>query len=210
MKRLPLLIFIVCAPGLLVKAQQTWFEFEVSKKIAKNLELTISPEFRFQEKLELKEYFFDSGLDYKIFKYISLGAGYRLGNNIKNSGKTETFGRFAFDAKTQYEWKNFEAQLRLRYTNSDDFADDGNDKTNYLRMRLKFDYSIKKLNLKPYFAYEIYRDVDENDFTKARFETGLKYKINKHHRVGAYFRSNDNLIKDKSVNIIGAAYQLKL
>lgn len=210
MKQYPFILFIAFVLSFSAKAQQTWFEFDISKKIAKNLELTIAPEFRFQEKLELKEYFMDAGLDYKIYKYISLGAGYRLGNNIKNSGKTNTFGRFAFDAKTQYEWNNFESQLRFRFTNSDDFADDENDKTNYLRMRLKFDYSIKKFNLKPYLAYEIYRDIDEKDFTKARLETGLMYKINKHHRVGAYFRTNNYLTKDKSVNIIGLAYQLKL
>lgn len=209
MKRLILAIFTLILTANCF-AQQTWFEFEVTKDITKKLELSLAPEIRFKENFELNEYFFEPGLEYKFNDFFSLGGKYRIGNNLKNNGDSQFYGRFAFDAKTQYEWKKLETQLRLRYTNSDDFSDDGNDKTNYLRLRLKMEYSLKKLDLKPYAAYEIYREIDEKDFDKSRWETGLEYKINKHHRIGAYFKINDYFSDKESINILGFTYKLKL
>ncbi|QGY46228.1 DUF2490 domain-containing protein [Maribellus comscasis] len=193
-----------------VFAQRTWFEFEISKDLTKKLELSFAPEIRFKEKFELNEYLFQPGLEYKFSDYFSLGGKYRLGNNLKNNGDSQWYGRFAFDAKTNYEWEKLETQLRLRYTNSDDFSDDDNNKTNYLRVRLKMEYALKKLALKPYAAYEIYRDMDDSEFDKGRWEAGLEYKINKHHRIGTYFRINDYFSDKESVKILGFTYKLTL
>lgn len=209
MKHLILVIFLVGFAGTSI-AQRTWFEFEFSKKITDKLELSIEPEVRFKEKLELNEYLFQPGLEYQFNDYFSLGGKYRIGNNLKNNRDSHWYGRFAFDAKSKYEWKKLGAQLRLRYTNADDFGDNNNDKTNYLRMRLKMEYTLKKFDLKPYAAYEIYRDLDDKDFDKSRWETGVEYKINKHHRIGAYFRINDYFSNKESLNIIGFTYKLKL
>lgn len=200
---LALFVFLLVS----AQAQRTWFEFEVSKKLTEKLEFSLAPEVRFKEQFELNEYFLEPGLEYKFNKYFSLGAKYRFGNNLKKNGDSDWFGRYAFDAKTGYDWKHLGTQLRLRYTNSDDFEDA---EENYLRLKLKLDYAIKKLDLTPYAAYEIYRDVDNNEFSKAHWEGGLKYKINKHHKVGAYFRLNDYLNDDETVKIIGFTYAVKL
>lgn len=200
---LALFVFLIVS----VKAQRTWFEFEVSKKFTEKLEFSLAPEVRFKEEFELNQYFLEPGIEYEFSKYLSLGAKYRFGNNLKNNGDANWFGRYAFDIKTGYEWKRFETKLRLRYTNSDDFDDE---QLKYLRLRLKIDYSIKELNISPYAAYEIYRNLDSDEFSKARWETGLKYKINKHHKIGAYFRLNDYLGDEESVKIIGFSYELKL
>ena len=209
MKQVFILLFFAVTLSTFASAQQSWFELEVSKEILKDLELSISPEVRFEKIPELKEYFFETGLEYDFGKYISLGTKYRVGNNIKNSGNTETYGRFAFDAKGQYKWKKFDSQLRIRYTNTDDFSED-DDKTNYLRFRYKLKYSIKKLDLKPYTVCEIYRDISEKEFNKARYEAGLMYKLNKHNSFGAYYRMNVKLNKNDKTGILGVVYNLKL
>jgi hypothetical protein len=209
MKRVLILLFFAVILCSFASAQQSWFEFEVSKEIFKNLELSVSPEVRFEKIPKLKEYFFETGLEYDFGKYFSLGTKYRVGNNIKNSGDIETYGRFSFDAKGKYRWKKFDSQIRIRYTNADDFFDD-DDQTNYLRFRYKLDYSIKNLNLKPYAAYEIYRDISEKEFNKARYEGGLMYKLNKHNSFGAYYRMNVKLNKDDKTGILGVVYNLKL
>ncbi len=209
-RHLILSIFILCLLSATALAQRTWLELEVSKNITDKLELSLSPEVRFKEKLELTEYFFEPGIEYKFNDYFLLGGKYRLGNNLKKNGGSRFYGRFALDAKTKHKWGKLETQLRLRYTNCDDFSDDNNDKTNYLRLRLKIGYSLKKLALDPYATYEIYRDIDDKEYDKSRWETGLDHKINKHHRVGAFFRINDYFSGKGSVKIIGVAYKLKL
>lgn len=210
MRKLFLSLIILLLGETAVYAQRTWFEFEISKSLGKKLEIALAPEIRFKEDFKLQEYFFEPKIEYDFNKYFALGANYRFGNNPDKHGNAQWFGRYALEAKTGYELKRLGAQFRVRYTNFDDFGGDEDDRTNYLRFKFQLDYDIKKLDLKPYFLYELYRNLAEGDFTKARWESGLEYKINKHHRVGAYFRLNDYLVDDEeSVKIIGVSYKYK-
>ncbi|SHE45619.1 Protein of unknown function [Mariniphaga anaerophila] len=210
MKRITLTLLTVvffCAGAF---SQRIWLETAVSAKVVKNLEVSLSPQMRFKEEQGLDQYFFDTGLEYKFNKFLAAGASYRLGNNITGKGNTKSFGRFAVDAKTGYDWKKSEIQFRLRYTNANDFDSD-NQKEDNLRFRLKYEYNIKKLNLKPAIICELYRNMDAREFNKARYEAGLDYKISKTHRVGTFFRVHDYLTeKNKSIQIIGLTYKLKL
>jgi len=209
MRKLLYTAIVMVVASFAAKAQQTWFELEASKDLGEKFQIFIAPEFRYNEGFKLDEYFVEPGVEYKFSDYFSLLGSYRIGNNQNKKGEDRWFGRFAIDAKTGYGWKNLEAKLRLRYTNADDFTVD--EKTNYFRTKLELEYSIKKLDLKPYFDYEFYRDLDAGEFTKARWEAGLQYKISKHHRVGAYFRLNDYLHSDKeTIKIIGLSYKFKL
>ena len=179
-------------------------------EIVKNLEFSVSPNVRFKEDFELNEYFLQTGLEYKFNKYLKLGAGYRFGYNINGDDEHESFGRFHVDAKTGVKWNNLTPKFRLRFTNSDDFSED-NEITNYLRYRFELEYKIKKLDLEPYVLTEFYHDLDARDFSKSRYEGGLEYKLNKHHKIGAYYRVNHYLNSDKSNrNIIGLSYKFSL
>ncbi|WP_321372475.1 DUF2490 domain-containing protein [uncultured Draconibacterium sp.] len=191
-------------------SQRTWFETEFTAEIADNLEFAVSPEIRFKEGFELKEYFLQAGIEYKFSKYFRLGAGYRFGYNINKDDEHESFGRFNIDAKTGFKWNRFNPKFRLRYTNADDFADD-NETKNYLRYRLELEYSIKKLDLEPYILNEWYHELDAKEFNKSRIEVGLMYKLNKHHKIGAYYRVNKYLKSDKDDrSIIGVSYKFSL
>ncbi len=191
-------------------SQRTWFDAEFSTEIVKDLEFSVSPEIRFKENFELNEYFLQTALEYKFHKYFSLGAGYRYGYNINGDDEHESFGRFNVDAKTGFKWKNFKPKFRLRFTNADDFADE-NEATNYLRYKFLLEYKIKKLDLEPYIATEWYHDLDAGEFSKQRLEGGLMYKVNKHHKIGAYYRVNKYLNSTKdNKNIIGLSYKFSL
>ncbi|WP_167619447.1 DUF2490 domain-containing protein [Maribellus sediminis] len=210
MKRWICALFLAIVSITTVNAQRSWFEFEISKELSDKLEISLAPEIRFKENFELQQYFFEPKIEYSFNKYFSLGANYRVGNNPDKDGNAQWFGRYAVEGKTKYDWKKLEAQFRLRYTNFDDFGGEESDRSNYLRMKFQLEYDIKKLDLKPYALYEVYRNLAQGDFTKARWEGGLQYKINKHHRVGAYFRFNDYLVNDdESVKILGLAYKYK-
>lgn len=190
-------------------AQQTWFEVDVSKKLGDKLEFILAPELRLNESFRVDEYFIEPGVEYSFCDYFTLGAAYRVGNDISKNGNDQWFGRYSFEAKTAYDWKRFGAQFRVRFTDSDDFADEEN--SQYLRFRFKLEYNIKGMPLNPYFAYELYRDVQIGKYDRARWEAGLEYKLSKLHYVGAYYRLNEYLIDDESnLNIIGLTYKLKL
>ncbi|HPF51939.1 MAG TPA: DUF2490 domain-containing protein [Draconibacterium sp.] len=208
MKRIFWVVIILFFSYSAADAQRTWFEFEISKSLGDKLQIGLAPQIRFKEKFELHEYFFEPNIEYKFNKYFSLGANYRIGNNPDKDGNAQWYGRYALEAKTGYEWRRLEAKFRLRYTNTDDFGGEPGDQINYLRFKFQLEYDIKEIDLKPYAAYEAYRNLVEGDFTKVRWEGGLEYKINKHHRVGAYYRLNDYLVTDdETFKIIGLTYK---
>ncbi len=209
MKKIGLLGLWLCLT-IAAKGQRTWIDASISTHITKRLEVALSPEVRFKEKLDLKEYFLESSLKYSINKYLALGAGYRYGYNINKKDEHESFGRFHIDAKTSVDWKNFTPKFRIRYTNADDFADD-NSNTKYLRYKLGLEYKIKSIKTAPYVAYEWYRDLEEHEVNKARIEGGVQYKINKHQKIGLYYRTNKYLYSsEENRNIIGISYKLKI
>lgn len=208
MRKSIFLVVFMMAFFTVALARQTWVETTISKEAGKKLEFFIAPQIRFDKGFSTDEYFLDAGMEYKLNKYFKLGTQYRLGNKMNKNNEAEAFGRFAIDAKTGFKWNNFEPGFRLRFTNSDDFEED--EKENYLRYKFGLEYHWKKLNLKPYVAFEIYRNLTENDFDKRRYETGIMYKINKHHQIGSYLRINENLNKNKSVSVIGVSYKLNL
>ena len=205
-------IFIVFVfLSIVANAQRTYFETDISKEIFKNFEISLSPQVRFKEGFELKEYFFDAGVQYKFNKYFSLGTSYRLGTNITKTDDKEYFGRFAIDAGTGIKWKNFEPKFRLRYTNlNDDFASNESENLNYLRYKFEIEYRIKKLNLNPYIYTELFQNLSESNLDGTRYEGGLFYKINKHHKIGAYYRLNYKSGNNEHLNVFGLTYKLKL
>lgn len=204
-------VLILLITGTAANAQRTWFDMEMTKDISKKFEISLCPAIRFKEGFDFNEYFLEPAVKYEFNKYFSLGANYRLGNNLDKNGDAHWYGRYALEAKTGYKWNQLEIQFRLRYTNFDDFSREKDQNLKYLRLKFQLEYEIRKFDLKPYTLYEFYRDLDEADFTKARWEGGLEYKINKHHRVGTYFRLNDYLTVDtESIKIIGVSYKLKL
>ncbi len=207
-------IVIIGILGLLtlqMNAQRTWIETDFSAKITENFEFTLSPELRFNEGWDLKEYFIEPSLEYSINKYLKFSGGYRLGYNINKKDEREGFGRFRLDAKTGLKWMNFRPKFRIRYTNGDDFTDDDDEETEYLRYKFSLGYKLDKIKTEPYVAYEWYRDLEAQEFNKARFEAGFLYKLNNHHKVGAYYRTNNYLVKNKeTVKIIGISYKFSL
>lgn len=204
-------IFICLGLFQSAKAQRTYIETEVSGEIFKNFEISLSPQIRFREGFDLKEYFFDTGAEYKFNRYFSAATSYRLGTNISKDGEHTNFGRFALDAKTKIQLNKFEPKFRLRYTNqNEDFSNETETKYNFLRYKLELEYHISDSHFKPYIYGEFFQNLTENNASGLRFEGGLNYKINKHNVVGAYYRVNSAISSGDCFDVIGLTYKLKL
>lgn len=194
-----------------VFAQRTYLETEVSGEIFKNFELILSPQVRFREGFDLKEYFVETGAEYKFNKYFSAATSYRLGTNVSKDGESTNFGRFALDARTSIKLNKFEPKFRLRYTNqNEDFSNVSDTKYNFLRYKLGFEYDISDSHFKPYIYGEFFQNLTETGKNGIRLEGGLNYKINKHNLVGAYYRLNSEISSGKCFDVIGLTWKLKL
>ena len=145
MKYKLLLILFGCFMAVLCKAQNglaTWYEIEISKKIIEGLSFEVKPELRLNPDFGRDEYFFETGLEYKVLKGLKVAGYYRYYN--ENKKKNDEIGhRYFFDVKPEVELGKFELQGRLRYVNY--FLSKDVSKTDpYLRYRVKAKYAIKR------------------------------------------------------------------
>lgn len=212
MKRRCFLFFLILLSFLQVHAKTkrfgTWIEAEFSKEIFKKLEFTLAPEVRLQDDFTVDEYFMDGDLTYKPVDFLRLSAAYRYLINVKKSGN-EHFHRFAFDAMGKKEWNRLEASLRLRFTNYPEFEADNN-KNEYLRYRLKFEYDLRNCKLRPFTSYELFHLLAEKELNKSRFDIGGSYKVSGNSRLGVYYRLQTHFDGDDAIHILGIEYELEL
>lgn len=205
------LIFILLASSLFSHGKTekfgTWMEFEFRKDFLKNFSFSITPELRFQDQFNLDEYLVQGKLAWSPVKFLSLAGSYRIGTEVKNKGNVN-YNRIALDAQASQKISRFEASLRTRFTNYSDFEQDK--KAYYLRPRVKLEYNIKGSKFTPYASYELFRNLDANEFDKARADLGFTRNLSKLHRVGLYYRLQDYFSDRQSIHIVGLEYRLRL
>jgi len=208
MKKLAIiaLIFVFATPAVVAKTEKfgTWVEFTFSKKFLKKFEFSVVPEFRFQDDFSLDEYIFEGKLEYKPVKYLSIAGAYRYGINLKKNGN-ESFQYGVFDITGKKNLNRFDVSIRARLTNDAD-SDEIQWKKFYLRPRVKISYNIKNWKTDPYFSYEFYYNINDNNILKGRYDVGVNRKIGKNHEVGIYYRLQNYYNVKRSVNILGLNY----
>lgn len=215
-----IIAFLLAFSGYTQEGPSTWLEAEFSKKIVKNLKVEFNPELRLLGGFEMDSYILEGGLSYKVHDFLTIAGYYRYENERNFREKREIYewepsNRFAFDAKTGFEWKRFDTQFRLRYTNGSDFDDATDNKDSFFRYRVKIDYNIKGQKLNPFVSVEAFHDLVLEDFEKMRYTAGLNYPINKKSEIGLFYRLQDYLEMNdedpkESLHIIGLGYSLKL
>jgi hypothetical protein len=206
-----ILFFLILLSFLQVHAKTkrfgTWIEAKFSKDIFKKLEFTLAPELRLQDDFTVDEYLMDGDLTFKPVDFLRLSAAYRYLINVKKS-ENEHYHRFALDAMGKKEWKRLEGSLRFRLTNYPEFEANNNDKNEYLRYRLKFEYDIRKCKLRPFTSYELFYLLADKALTKSRFDIEGSYKISDNSRLGLYYRLETHFDGEDAIHILGIAYDL--
>lgn len=211
MKGYLLLLVLFCSVMLSANAKTksfgTWIELEFSKEFLKNFEFSFVPEIRLQDDFTVDEYMFDGVLSYEPWKFLKFSSAYRINTNVKKK-EDETMHRLAFDVQGRREIGRFEASLRARFTNYTDQRDDV--PGNYIRPKIKLEYDIFGSKFRPFASYELFRNITEKDFRKARFNMGFTRKLGKIHRIGMYYRLQDYFSVRNSIHILGLEYRLKI
>ncbi len=186
----------------------SWTNISLTKNINKKLSVSFSPEVRFTEQFKVDEYFFEAGLDYKLFKFLYVGGSYRYIVNERETKSTEYFGRYSLDVTGEYSLKKLDIQLRTRYCQYNDFdaEDDSNDP--FLRYRLKLKYNISKSRITPIVAMELFHQLNDNEINKTRTTFGLDYKINKAQKIGVKYLVQNYLDEDYLKNILSLEYKI--
>jgi hypothetical protein len=211
MRRYLLFLILICATFLSANAKTkkfgTWVELEFSKVFLKDFEFSFVPEIRLQDDFTVDEYMFDGVLSYEPWKFLKLSAAYRINTNVKKK-EDETKHRLTFDVRGKEKVGRLEASLRIRYTNYTDQMDDAPGK--FIRPRIKLEYDIKGNKIRPFASYELFRNITDKDFQKARFSVGFTRKMGDLHRIGLYYRLQDYFSVRNSVHIVGIEYRLKI
>lgn len=206
---------ITCLSVLLImgfsgSGQNPWFKAGGSKNIAEKIRLSVYPQLRYKDQLNPGEYFVDSGLEYALSPVFSVGTIYRIGYRVNDIRESDPFRRLVLDAKTRYNRQALKTQLRFRYTNTKALNNNPEEAAHHFRVKMKMACAITRLNITPFLAYEIYRNVPDKVFEKSHSDAGIEYNLLPAHCIGTYYRLQHVLTGDAINHIIGLSYRVSL
>jgi hypothetical protein len=196
-----LLILTLPALSMTVLSQTSEYSFRSSvnleMKITRRLKVELAPEFRYNTGSGNNLVLVQTGLNYRVASWLSIGGFYRLNGSILQEsesadGKLLDFSnRFAFDANVKTNLGRFTPKFRVRFCNFPDFDSRTDDKADYLRYRLGLDYLIKGIKLTPFFAVEFYEKLSSGLFCKSRYTVGGEYEFNKMNALSLGYSFDD-------------------
>ena len=185
---------------------QTRTSLDLSYKPIKKLQLSFTPELRFDENFSLDKYLFEGGAAYKVLKFLELGTTYRFGVNPRVGKDTEYVNRYSFSATAKKDFSRFESAFRLRYTND---ADDETSNEKFMRYKASLDYNIRKSKITPFVAVEAFQQLSDAGLYKMRYTAGIDYKLFKKNYLGLNYKFDYYIIEYKNRNIISLGYKIK-
>lgn len=184
-----------------------WISGSFSKKILKDLDLSISPEIRLKDQLQWNKFQSDFEISYQQLKHLETAIGYRLALNNTSSG-TEFLNRFYAYLALDKKFDQFTFKLQLKYTNETGF-DAGSENDSYLRYKAKHSYNIKKTVFTLYCSAEAFQYLNEREFDLMRYHLGTTIKLNKKSKLDIGYALNYYLKEYKNGHIVKLGYSVK-
>ncbi len=220
--RITFLIILISGWVSTLKAQEEdfnfWASMDLEAHLNKRLSMVIELSDRWHENAGRRDItFMEAGLDYSK-KWLSAGVSYRFENKADEDGgyllghrfmafvEGETgAGRFSFSLRNKFQ-ADYEAVRS---------SEKGCMPASYDRTRVKVDYNIRKMPLRPYLSYEIFSKVNMNDMnmiTKNRIGSGFSYKLNSKNKFGIsfYHEREANVVRPDTNYILSILYILEL
>lgn len=206
-------IFVFILSGSNLFAQETENELqsranvELSYKPIKKLKFTLTPEIRFDEDFSFDEYLIQGEVEYKAFKFLSVGARYGFLGKIKETKDNEYFNRYALYTTYKQKLDRFKASFRLMYSN---YADDEVNDKSFLRYKLGLKYDIPNSKITPYVSAQLFHDTENARIFKTRYALGLDYKLFKNNYLGIDYKFDYYNTEYLNRHIISLGYKIKL
>lgn len=175
-------------------------ELEIEKSIAERWKLSFETTVKLEKDATLlDEIDFDLYADFKVFKFLNLGAGYRVAVNQKSDRSFALKHRFLADINIDKRIKRFELEYRIRYQNVDDdffLYQEGNAPSNILRNRFLCRYDIRKSKITPYVFSELYGRLESYQPFPLKIKTGagIRYNLKKYGLLKLYYRIDRELV----------------
>lgn len=173
--------FLSAQDTVVVRDLHLWTGLKLEKTFAKDFTVFISPEIRFKHDIsEINNYFFETGLRYRINKNFALEGQYRLTFDKKKDSSYELLTRYALDLRYKGRLDFISIYYRLRYQKEVEgwnLVNPNNPYQKYVRNRIRIRYEDLG-RFKPYVSAEIFQLFEP--FQAARFEYmrflgGVKY-----------------------------------
>lgn len=208
------LIFItIFSASLLAQDVNNIFQYrtfaEIKYKPVKNLNVYLSPEFRFDESFALDKYHIEAGAAYKLTKAFSVGLNYRFIINPRDVKETEYYSRFNLYAKLKQKYGDFTPYIKLGYAN---YADDDQDNelTNYMRYKAGMTYDIPKCKITPKIGIEAFHNLSDKEISKVRYSVGADYKLFKKNYISLKYKIDYFRTEYTNKHILQLGYKIKL
>jgi hypothetical protein len=177
-------------------------EISVIKNFSRKWEVSLGPRLILQHDVtQIGEFDIDAGVNYQVFKYATIGAGYRWSENLNKSDEYIVKHRLRGELDLFAIIIRLKAEYRICYQNIDDDLFLSNDtiiSRNVLRNRIQLKYNIRKCPITPFLYVEHFGQINRKDHYGIKFKSsiGLDYSINKRHDLKLYYRV-DRELNDK-------------
>ncbi len=187
---------------------QTRTSLKLSFKPLKKVKFNLSPELRFDDSFTLDKSLIEGEIEYKMFKFLNIGAAYRYIANQRENKDTEYFSRFSYSATAQKEFNRFETSFRLCYS---DYADDDDDDSmDLMRYKLGAEYNIPKCKITPSLSTELFQDITGSSVYKMRYTVGADFKLFKKNYIGLSYKLDYYMQEYTNKHILDIGYKIKL
>ncbi|MFI3297973.1 MAG: DUF2490 domain-containing protein [bacterium] len=186
-------------------AEQYRFALGLEWTLVKGLEFEVEPQLRFSDGFSYDRFQIEGTLTYNPYKFIYVGAAYRLIAEPQGSSSPVEFNnKYAFNLSLKEKFGRFTPSVRCMYTN---FADNNLNDNMYLRYRAGLKYNIRKCKFTPSVSFEAFHALDDNEFTKLRYNAEVSYKIKKGSSVYVDYKFDYFLQKFKNEHIVSVGYK---
>ena len=178
-----------------------WSGLELNAPITKDINIGVEVETRFDRNASrMKTAFISPFAGWEVSKHFKVGVNYRLSSSPYSALTDNRIAshRYALDIEFRniLELINVKPRLglTLRLRGTKEF-ENLKRTDNYLRLRIKADYSTSKSKFEPYFYAELFYHLKDqitytysevktfNTINKFRASIGLKYSISKQHEI---------------------------
>jgi len=180
-------------------------EFKATYKPTKKLKISLNPELRFDETFTVDKYHIEGIASYKVFKFLSVDAGYRFIGNPRDGKTTQYFNSYLLGFSAKKSFDRFQSSIRVRYTN---YADDEITDKKFLRYKGELEYNIKGCKITPFVAVEAFQQLSDNALYKMRYVAGAEYKIVKNNYIGINYKLDYYLLEAVNRHIINLSYKI--